>query len=306
VVEAALETVRPAADAKSVQLAVVSAADAVLTGDPHRLHQVLWNLLSNAVKFTPGGGRVEVIVAARESTIDVTVADTGRGIDPGFLAHVFERFRQADGTSTRTCGGLGLGLSIVRHIVELHGGTVEVASEGEGRGSRFTVSLPRKAAAHPAEVSSAPERALRPSGEPRPLPALDGVHVVVVDDHEDIREWLRALLEEVGARVRVAGSAAEALRLVEAEHPAMLVADIGLPGEDGYALVEKLRALPSGMGGAIPAVALTAYTRGTDRDRALQAGFTCHIAKPVDPVELVSVVARLSGRAPSVPMPGDK
>ena len=297
VVEAALETVRPAADAKGVRLQATLATDCSVMGDSHRLQQVVWNLLSNAVKFTPRAGRVQVIIECRDSSVEITVADTGRGIALDFQRHVFERFRQADGATTRAYGGLGLGLSIVHQLVEMHGGTVSVFSEGEGRGSTFTVRLPL-AVARRRDVSSPPalQGLLAAHGIACP-PALDGVHVLVVDDEADTREMLQALLEHCGAGVRLASSVAEGMAMFAELRPDVLLSDIGMPGEDGYVLIDRIRKLPPGAGGGVPAVALTAYARTADRTRALLAGFNNHVSKPVEPVELLAVLASLSARA---------
>jgi PAS domain S-box-containing protein len=297
VVEAVLETVRPAAAAKDLRLQATLDSMALVMGDSQRLQQVVWNLLSNAVKFTPRGGHVRVLVERQDSFVDITVADTGQGILPEFQPHVFERFRQADGGSTRVHGGLGLGLSIVRQLVEMHGGTVSVFSEGEGQGASFTVRLPlaaaRRRTAHP---SPSLPPSLPSQGFSCP-PELDGLRLLVVDDEEDTREMLVTLLEGCGARVRAASSVAEALRLLSAERPDVLLSDIGMPGEDGYALIERLRALPSEAGGDLPAVALTAYARSEDRTRALLSGFSTHVPKPVEPLELFAVIASLARRA---------
>ena len=303
IVEAALETVRPAADAKAVRL-TAALGEGVVLGDPQRLQQVVWNLLSNAVKFTPRGGRVEVLVARRDSSVDVTVADTGQGIATEFQAHVFERFRQADGGSTRVHGGLGLGLSIVRQLVEMHGGTVTVASEGEGCGASFTARLPVSVAPRPSlSPPSSSREARRAQGDAMP-PELVDLRVLVVDDDADTREMLRALLESGGARVRVAPSVVEGLRAFHAERPDVLVSDIGMPDADGYALIRAIRAMTPEAGGAVPAIALTAYARTQDRADALRAGFDNHLPKPFEPAELLAVVATLSRRAPTA-RPGD-
>jgi CheY-like chemotaxis protein len=297
VVDAVLDTVRPAAAAKDIRLQATLDSMAMVMGDSQRLQQVVWNLLSNAVKFTPKGGRVQVLVERRDSSVDITVADTGQGIAPEFQPHVFDRFRQADGGSTRVHGGLGLGLSIVRQLVEMHGGTVSVFSAGEGQGTSFTVRHPLAAAQRrTAQVSSSLQPLMPSKGFSCP-PELDGLRLLVVDDEEDTREMLVTLLEGCGARVRAADSVAEALRLLAAERPDVLLSDIGMPGEDGYALIERLRALPSEAGGDLPAVALTAYARTEDRTRALLSGFSTHVPKPVEPLELLAVIASLARRA---------
>ncbi len=291
IVEAALETVRPAAEAKSIQLRATFTADETVMGDAHRLQQVAWNLLSNAVKFTPRGGRIQVLVERQDASLELTVADTGVGIAMDFQPHVFERFRQANGATTRSHGGLGLGLSIVRQLVELHGGTVSVFSEGEGRGASFTVRLPLRQDG--SSSSPAPSQGALATTITCP-PELADLQVLVVDDEVDTREMLRALLEQCGAHVVLADSAAAALRLFMAHRPDLLLSDIGMPGEDGYSLIARLRTLPPEAGGNIAAVALTAYARTEDRTRALLAGFNNHVAKPVEPLELLAVLTSLS------------
>jgi len=328
-IAAAVDTVRLAAEAKNIRLRVsIEPGDIIISGDPDRLQQVVWNLLSNAVKFTPPGGRIEVRLEKRISErmksevgsrksesetpsdssfrlhpsdfIQITVSDTGQGISPDFLPYIFDRFRQADNTTTRPHGGLGLGLAIARHLVELHGGTIRAESEGAGRGTTFIVRLPLHAVR--------PERGdLRPSslkyvhapGEMvagSPLP-LAGVRILAVDDEPDTRDLLSVVLRQRGAEVLAVASAAEALDQLAAFSPHVLVADIGMPGEDGYTLLRKVRALGPERGGRVPAVALTAYARADDRIRALAAGFQIHVPKPVEPDELVTVVTSLIGRS---------
>ncbi|CAM3738025.1 PAS domain S-box protein [Corallococcus sp. ZKHCc1 1396] len=302
VVQQALESVRPAADARGVQVQATVDSSSSVMGDPQRLQQVVWNLLSNAVKFTPRNGRVRLVVERRASLVELTVADTGQGISPAFLPHVFERFRQADSGTTRKTGGLGLGLSIVRHLVEMHGGTVAAASAGDGQGATFTVRLPLSIIQHRDAALPPPLRL--PSGpgtEPVHPPELNGVRVLVVDDEEDARELLRTLLEDSGALVLTAGSAAEGLQVLQAERPDVLVSDIGMPGTDGYGFIERVRALPADDGGRTPAVAITAYARSEDRTRVLRAGFQSHVPKPVEPVELLAVLASLAGRFETPP-----
>lgn len=297
VVHQALDSVRPAADARGVHVQATVDSSSSVMGDPQRLQQVVWNLLSNAVKFTPRGGHVRLVVERQDSLVELTVQDTGQGIPAAFLPHVFERFRQADSGTTRKTGGLGLGLSIVRHIVEMHGGTVAVASEGEGRGATFTVRLPLS-------VMQLRDPTMAPSPRPSAVPGpervrpaeLNGVRVLVVDDEEDARELLRTLLEDSGAHVLTAGSAQEGLQVLQAELPDVLVSDIGMPGTDGYGFIERVRALPPDRGGRTPAVAITAYARSEDRTRVLRAGFQSHVPKPVEPVELLAVLASLAGR----------
>lgn len=300
IIHAAVEVVRPAADAKGIVLRsrLAPGIDQVMA-DPGRLQQVVWNLLSNAIKFTPDGGRVEVEATRMSSYVDITVNDTGQGIAPGFLPHAFERFRQADSSTTRAHGGLGLGLAIVRHLVELHGGTVRAASEGEGHGAQFTVRIPLASVRrgdHRWEgiipIPGADPSQLLPAA----LPALDQLHLLVVDDDPDTLDMLAEALSRCGAVVEQAGSAAEALRRLERERFDVLISDISMPEQDGYALIAKVRALPAARGGNIPAIALTAYARLTDRAKALTAGFQAHMPKPVDPAELTQMVASLCGR----------
>jgi PAS domain S-box-containing protein len=294
VVEAALDTVRPSAEAKGIRLqAILDPAAGPVSGDADRLQQVIWNLLANAIKFTPRHGRVQVRLARINSHVEVRVEDTGMGIAPEFMPHVFEVFRQRDGSPSRQHGGLGLGLALVKHLVELHGGSVECASPGEGMGAVFSVKLPlmivtaRTDEVHP----TAETGAVMP-----PAPSLDGVFVLVVDDDPDALQLISMLLEERGARVRTVGSSAEALVALENERPDVLLSDIEMPEEDGYALMRAIRALPADRGGRVPAAALTAYARAEDRMQALLAGFHLHMPKPVQPAELAAVVASLAGR----------
>ncbi|HEX8352993.1 MAG TPA: ATP-binding protein [Pyrinomonadaceae bacterium] len=264
------------------------------------MQQVAWNLLSNAVKFTPHGGSVRVALRRAGGYAEVTVSDSGRGIAPEFLPHVFDRFRQADGGITREHGGLGLGLAIARHLVELHGGTISAESEGEGRGATFRFSLPlletRRAERGTPDEKEGGGAAGRPSPAARHSSLLEGLHVLVVEDDRDSRELIAAVLGRSGARVTEAASAAEAFAAVTRLRPDVLVADIGMPGEDGYSLIARVRALGAAAGGGLPAAALTAYARSDDRARALAAGFQTHIAKPVEPAALTAAVARLAGR----------
>jgi PAS domain S-box-containing protein len=297
-IDAAVEAVRPAAEAKGIRLQKVLDTGVVsVSGDPVRLQQVVWNLLSNAIKFTPKGGRVQVRMERVNSHIEVAVRDTGVGIPSEFLPHVFDRFRQADMRITRQHGGLGLGLSIVRHLVELHGGTVRAESAGEGHGSTFTVLLPiapvYSAGLHEERVHPAARETLPAFGCPD---RLDGLRVLVVDDEQDTREMLKAGLGQCGAEVSAAGSAAEALEEIRRAPPDMLISDIGMPDEDGYALLRKVRALPADEGGRVPAIALTAYARTEDRLQALRAGYQMHVTKPVELTELAAVVASLAKR----------
>jgi PAS domain S-box-containing protein len=297
-VEAALETVRPAADAKGIRLEkILDPAAGPISGDPNRLQQVVWNLLSNAIKFTPKDGKVQLVLQRMNSHIEISVADTGIGIKTEFLAHVFERFRQADASTTRRYSGLGLGLSIVKHLVELHGGTVRAHSLGEGRGTTFSVLLPLAVVRRSADK----EERHHPR-TPKDLPQdyrvanLSGVKVLVVDDEPDARELLRQVLTDCGAEVMAAANAAEALRMVQNARPDLLVSDVGMADTDGYELLKQVRALGEARGGKLPAIALTAFARSEDRTRALRAGFLMHVSKPVEPSELVATVASVAGR----------
>ncbi|MDB5328189.1 MAG: hypothetical protein JWM57_3758 [Phycisphaerales bacterium] len=295
---AALDTCRPAADAKGVMLlSDIRPQQAIINGDANRLQQVLWNLLSNAVKFTPNGGRVEVLLRQTDTHIEISIADTGEGIAATFLPFVFDRFRQADGTTTRRFGGLGLGLSIVKQLVELHGGTVQVKSEGVGCGSVFSVMLPL-AFVPDAESGNEPVKpaTLRNGGVWTESIRLTGIRVLVVDDEPDARALVCRLLEDREAKVHMAASAAEAIDHLRSHRPDILVSDIGMPGEDGYALIRHIRSLDADAGGKTPAIALTAYARAEDRVKAVVGGFQMHLAKPVEPAELIAMVATLTGR----------
>jgi PAS domain S-box-containing protein len=366
VVRAAMDSVLPAAQAKGIVIEAESAPGLpMMPADPHRLQQIVWNLLTNAVKFTPSGGRVTVRVeriaasdsdaaASPESAVGaapavgaalsrprpaeavrIVVSDTGQGIPPEFVPHVFERFRQLDSSTTRRHGGLGLGLGIVRHLTEAHGGTVSAASEGTGKGASFSVTLPARAvrmAPRPAQPAPAPAVPAIPpippaesdgrgaaapsigpapqvplgappasagrSGEPA-TDALRGIRILVVDDEDDARQVIAFVLRKYGADVETAASASEALAALKDRSPDVLLSDIGMPGEDGYSLIGKLREMPADRGGRVPAAALTAFARVEDRERSLRAGFQAHLAKPVDPAELATLVGRLAGR------PGD-
>jgi len=292
VAHAALDLVRPLADAKNVHLSFSPGmpSDGDLRGDPGRLEQVIWNLLANAIKFTPAGGRVDVVVEAVGDHMEVRVVDTGQGIGPGFLPHVFERFRQADGAATQRQAGLGLGLAIVRQIVALHGGAVHVASEGEGRGATFTVRLPVSAVSTGREQAAlAGEASAAAASTPHVAP-LDHLRILVVDDSADGRGLTSLLLSEAGARVRAVATVREALEVFDESPPDALVTDIGLPDEDGYALIQYIRQRDAGHGGSVPAVALTGYVRPEDRARSLTAGFQAYLSKPVEPEELIATV----------------
>ncbi|MEO8179323.1 MAG: ATP-binding protein [Deltaproteobacteria bacterium] len=297
-IEAAVDTVRPAATAKGIRIVMLldSAAGPIL-GDPNRLQQVMWNLLSNAIKFTPKDGKLQVVLERVNSQIEISVSDTGAGIDAEFLPHVFDRFRQADASSTRRHGGLGLGLSIVKHLVELHGGSVRAESPGKDCGATFSVHLP-VAAVHRAR-----------GGEPRQHPSaahiavpefrkadLSGVTILVVDDEADARDLIRHILSECSARVVTAQGPAEGLQLLAQQPPDVLVSDIGMPEIDGFEFLRRVRAFEGKQGRRIPAIALTAFARSEDRTRALRAGFMLHLAKPVEPSELVATVLSALGR----------
>ncbi|MDP9036098.1 MAG: PAS domain S-box protein [Myxococcota bacterium] len=294
IIEQAIDALRFAAETRSIT--VVTTIDehaGPMMGDPQRLQQVVWNLLSNAIKFTPKGGRIGISVERVDSSLQLIVSDSGRGIAPEFLPHVFERFKQADGSATRAHGGLGLGLAISRHIVELHGGTIEVKSRGEGCGATFAVLLPLS----PIRRQTSRRRALHGAAAPGTLeqrPELKGLRVLVVDDEPDARELLVEVLANCGAVVSSAASVAEAMANVVSGRPDVVVADIGMPGEDGYELIRRIRALPPDAGGSTPAAALTAYARTEDRRKALDAGFMMHVPKPVEPAELIAVVANLT------------
>jgi PAS domain S-box-containing protein len=295
VVEAALETIRPAAEAKSVELRVnLEGSDIVVAGDPARLQQVMWNLCSNAVKFTPSGGQVHVTLERRGSEAGIVVADTGRGIRPEFLPFVFDRFRQADSATTRNFGGLGLGLAIVRYLVELHGGSVHAESGGENLGATFTVTLPVRVRA-PHDRRAPTERLSLPPVVAgfRESQALHGVTVLIIDDDGDTRELLQAILCNAGAEAIVAASAKQAIEVFDRRRPALILSDIGMPGEDGYALIRRIRNRSPEEGGLTPAVALTAHARADDRSRSLRAGFQYHLAKPVAAADLLAVVLSL-------------
>ena len=298
IVNAAIDSIRPAADAKSIRLQTMfDPAAGPISGDADRLQQIVWNLLTNAVKFTPKGGRIQVKLQRIDSHVEIVVSDSGVGINKEFLPYVFDRFRQADASTTRIHGGLGLGLSIVHQLVDLHGGSVSVQSEGEGKGATFTITLPFVGviSSQEAEAEQLPQLEEKFSFDS--LPSLEGLKVLVVDDEADTRELIREVLQECGSEVITSRSAAEALEALEQHKPDILISDLGMPDEDGYSLISKIRALPSEQGGHIPAAALTAYARAEDRMRVLRAGFQFHLPKPVDSAELVTVIASLAGRA---------
>jgi signal transduction histidine kinase/DNA-binding response OmpR family regulator len=304
VIREAAGTVTPAANAKGIRLLLtLDPLAGPVSGDPNRLQQVFWNLLTNSIKFSPRGERVHVLLERVDSHLEVSVIDTGEGIDPEFLPHVFDRFRQADATTTRKHGGLGLGLAIVKQLVEMHGGTIRAKSPGKGQGSTFVVALPLTVV-HP-EPTPHPER--RHPNARTMQASLDrrariaGARVLVVDDEPDARNLLRRLLEECDAKVITASTADAALALLKMERPDVLVSDIGMPGEDGYTLIRRIRTLPNAEGGRTPAVALTAYARSEDRIRAVTAGFQHHLTKPVEPAELLAIVASLLEHSHSTP-----
>jgi PAS domain S-box-containing protein len=299
VVEAAVDVIRPAAEAKHVRLQVLLDPGAgILNGDAERLQQVVWNLLSNAVKFTPKEGRVYVRMQREDSHVEIVVADTGAGIAPAFLPHVFQPFRQQDATATRAHGGLGLGLAIVKHLVELHGGSIEARSDGVGKGATFVVRLP----VSPLRSASLPPPAtsVSPRGDTRALlqcpPELEGLHVLVCEDEPDARELLESILTGCRANVTLAGSVNDALDRFAEAIPDVIISDIGMPEASGYELIRRIRALPAEKGGRVPAVALTAYASMADRTRALMEGFQNHVSKPTEPQELLAAVAALAGR----------
>jgi signal transduction histidine kinase len=305
VIKAGMETVQSAAAAKGVRLTVAFIPGLPsLTGDPNRLQQVVWNLLNNAVKFTPSGGRVHLSVELLTEQVIVSVTDTGSGIEAAFLPHVFDRFRQSDSSITRRHGGLGLGLSIVKQLVELHGGSVAARSPGLGHGSTFLFTLPIVVTPPPAAPTDS--HAPLPRPEKRPAASdrrLDGVYVLAVDDEPDVRVLVKRLLEERGALVRTASTSAEAIQHLGAERFDVLLSDIGLPDEDGVSLIRRVRASIARPGRPIPALALTAYTRHGDRERALAAGFQDYLTKPVDTNDLVNAVANLAHPDSQVPTP---
>ncbi|MFN2531146.1 MAG: ATP-binding protein [Pyrinomonadaceae bacterium] len=289
VVEAAIAVVRPAANAKSIQLNYVNSSKvSPIAGDAARLQQIVWNLLSNAVKFTPEGGRIDVRLQMVDLHARLSVTDNGHGIAPEFLPRVFERFRQADSSTTRNYGGLGLGLAIVRHLVELHGGSVRADSPGQGGGASFYATFPLITERISGET-------LIQTDKPLSIPTLDGVRVLIVDDEEDARQIISAVIQRTGAEVKTCESATEALEMLLRWQPDVLMSDIAMPGEDGYSFISKVRSLPQGRN--IPAAAFTAYAREEDRNRALAAGYQMHIAKPVTSVQLVAMLAHLAGRA---------
>jgi CheY-like chemotaxis protein len=299
IIEAAIESARPAAEAKNIRLQMLLDPKAgPVAGDADRLQQIVWNLVSNAVKFTPKNGRIQVRLERINSHVEISISDTGQGIEPEFLPHVFERFRQGDSSIARRFGGLGLGLAIVRQLVEMHGGTVAATSPGENQGATFIVTLPiaivhNQSFAESRETLPAPEMGAKIAFNCPPQ--LNGLRVLVVDDETDAREMLTFVLNQCQAEVRAAASAAEALAMLEDFNPHVLVSDVGMPEEDGYDLIRKVREMEKAAHQKpVPAIALTAYTRIEDRMQALSAGFQTHVPKPVEPAELAAVIASLS------------
>jgi CheY-like chemotaxis protein len=297
VIKNSVEALLPAADAKQIRVqTILDPAASPVSGDPDRLQQIVWNLVSNAVKFTPKGGTIQVRLERVNSHVELTVSDTGIGISSDFLPHIFERFRQGDPTTTRLHGGLGLGLAIVRQLVELHGGTIHAASGGKDRGTTFRVRLPVMIV-HQTPVE---ERRVSSAGTTpefrAALPRLDGLHVLAVDDDADARALVAETLEIAGARVTTVDSAEEALETLDGVTPDVLIADIGLAGVDGFELIERIRQSSNTAIRDVPAAALTAYARAEDRVKVLKSGFQMHLAKPIDPAELVAAVAALSKR----------
>jgi signal transduction histidine kinase len=299
IVRAAAETVQPSAESKGVRLQLLLDLDVTpIWGDPDRLQQIVWNLLSNAIKFAPQGGRVQVRLSKSATHCDLVVEDNGPGIAPEFLPFVFERFRQADSSTTRTHKGLGLGLAIVRSLVEMHGGTIEAGNVSDnGRtGAMFTIRLPQQVARTTQPASGEGDAPADTAVWLGDAPSLDGIRVLVVDDDHDARDLLTTILQRCGAKVAVASSAAEGFDLLSVERPDVLLSDIEMPDEDGYMFIKRVRALDGKAGGDVPAAALTAYASTGDRMKVLGAGFNMHVAKPVQPAELATIVANLAGR----------
>ncbi len=297
VLDAAVDSVRPSIEARDIRFRItIDPLAGPVSGDPSRLQQVVWNLLSNAIKFTPHGGSVEMSVQRAGDQVLLSVRDSGCGIPVEFMPHLFDRFRQADSSTTRSHGGLGLGLSIVKHLVELHGGEVTATSEGVGRGATFTVWLPALAIAATAPHAGPVASGGRSSSAPLFDIDLGGLTILVVDDEPDARDLIRHLLEDSRATVHTARSADEASEMLPRVRPDLLLSDIGMPGRDGYQLIREVRRLPVEQGGRTPAIALTAFARPEDRIRSMIAGYQVHVAKPIDPRELVATVASLTGR----------
>jgi CheY-like chemotaxis protein/anti-sigma regulatory factor (Ser/Thr protein kinase) len=294
VIEAAVETVLPAASAKDVGIQVViDPASRSMVGDPTRLQQAIWNLLSNAVKFTPAGGRIDVGARIEKGEIELAVTDSGIGIDATFLPHAFDRFRQADASSTHAQSGLGLGLAIVRHIVELHGGTVRAESEGRDAGTRFVIRLPRKPAPRIARDARKPSVAAAATAT-TDVPRLDGLRILIVDDNRESREVMLETLRGYGASLRAATSASSAVDVLSEFTPDLVLTDIAIPDRDGYAVLNEVRALETRLGRHVPVAAVTAHAHTEDRERAMAAGFDEYLAKPIDPEALALTVAGLA------------
>jgi signal transduction histidine kinase/CheY-like chemotaxis protein len=299
VIDAAVNAVRPSIDAKGIRLRkILDPLAGPVLGDPTRLQQIVWNLLTNAVKFTPKEGKIDVLLERVNSHIEITVSDSGEGIAPQFLPHVFERFRQSDSSLTRRHGGLGLGLAIVKQLDELHGGTVRAKSAGEGQGATFVITLPIAPIREANERREHPTAGLTASWNWRDV-HLEGIKVLVVDDEPDARNLVKRLLLTCGAEVATAESAAQALAQLSSQRPQVIVSDIGMPEIDGYHFMREVRQLSAESGGKTPAVALTAFARSEDRTRAMMAGYNVHIAKPIEPHELIATVASLVGRTGS-------
>ncbi|WP_439566499.1 ATP-binding response regulator, partial [Gloeocapsopsis crepidinum] len=287
-IEAAIDTIQLAAAAKDIQIHSLLTTTKSVFGDPDRLQQIIWNLLSNAIKFTPHGGRVEISLIEQNTYIELNVTDNGQGISADFLPHIFEQFRQADSSSSRKQGGIGLGLAIARNLVELHGGTISATSQGIGTGATFIVRLPLPRESDVPETTNDTEFS--------PESGITGLKVLVVDDEADARELLKIMLEQAGANVTAVSSVSEAINLIEQLQPDILLSDIGMPEEDGYSLIQKTKHLKTKSGKQIPAAAITAYARAEDQAKALQAGFQTHLSKPIDPVQLMTVVKTLAER----------
>jgi CheY-like chemotaxis protein len=305
VIAAAMNAMRPAAESKKIRMDFqnrLGADDDRILGDPDRLQQIIWNLISNSIKFTPPGGEVAIALARRDGQFEIVVRDTGMGMNPEFLARAFDRFRQADSSTTRAHGGLGLGLAIARHLAELHGGSIAAESGGPGLGSTFTILLPAAALAPAGVEPRAPETRPRTAAYDLTAFRLSGLNVLVVEDQWDTRDLLAEILGSAGCRVVAVGSAAEAIEAFDASPPEVLVSDIGMPGEDGYSLLRKIRLRRPAQGGKVPAIAISAYAREEDRIRSLAAGFQIHIAKPFEPSEVLAAVGRMAARRARPPL----
>jgi hypothetical protein len=297
IVEAAIDALRPTADVKGIEIRTSPVGgECLIKGDPNRLRQVIWNLLSNAIKFTQREGVVGIDLRCVGSSVRLTVADTGEGISPEFLPYVFDRFRQAEGSISRKQGGLGLGLAVVRHLVELHGGSIGAESGGLGQGSVFKVELPLAQERRDPERAEERRREVERRHSRKTAVRLDGLHVLLVEDDDDSRKLLGTMLKRHGARVTSTKSAAEAVGVFSRELPDLLISDIGMPDEDGYEFIRKVRSLPPEKGGRTPAIALTGYASRKDRERALAAGYHQHMAKPIEQAELITAIAALVGR----------